>query len=89
MTYRPTPHTVFRETDGEGIALNLETEQFYTMNEVGTRMWFLLQEKQSVSAVAAAIEAEYEISHEEVIADLESFLNDLQKNGLIEPDRAD
>ena len=85
MAYKPTAHTIFRKTDEKGIALNLQTEQYYTLNEVGVRMWELLQEKDSLAAVVAAIEAEYEVPRAKVETDLQTFLADLQADGLIEP----
>ncbi len=84
MIYRATANTVFRETDGQGIALNLESEQYYTMNEMGTRIWVLLQEKDSIDEIVELVEAEYEVAREQIEADLASFLADLQANGLIE-----
>ena len=84
MYYQPTPYTIFRETDGKGIALNLKTEQYYTMNEMGARMWDLLQEKDSLEDIIAAIQAEYDVTHDKVVSDLELFLAELRSSGLIE-----
>ena len=37
------PETVlFRELDGESVLLNLDTESYLGLDDVGTRMWMLL-----------------------------------------------
>ena len=83
ITYEIPAHTVFREMDGKGIALNLDTGQYYTMNEMGTRMWELLQEEDSLDAIVETIESEYDVSREQVEADLASFLKGLRESGLV------
>ncbi len=85
MFYKIPSHTVFREIDGQAIALNLETGQYYTLNELGTRIWALLQQEDSIAGIVRAIEAEYEVTREQARTDLEVFLKDLQQNGLVEP----
>lgn len=85
MLFRVPSHTVFREIDGQAIALNLDTGQYYTMNELGTRIWTLFQQEDSLAGIVKAIESEYDVTHEQAEADLESFLKDLRQNGLVEP----
>jgi hypothetical protein len=70
--------------DGEIIALNLKSGQYYTLNEVGTRMWTLLVQLGSVESTVAAIVTEYDISQEQVEQDLASLLEALAVNGLVE-----
>lgn len=86
MLYKVPSHTIFREVDDQVIALNLDTGQYYTMNELGTRIWALLQQKDSLAGIVEAIESEYDVTHDQAKADLESFLKDLRENGLVEPD---
>ena len=85
MLFRVPSHTVFREIDGQAIALNLDTGQYYTMNELGTRIWTLFQQEDSLAGIVEAIESEYDVTYEQAEADLESFLKDLRQNGLVEP----
>ena len=70
--------------DGLIIALNLKSGQYYTLNEVGTRMWTLLAELDSVESTVAAVVAEYDVTQEQVEQDLASLLEELAVNGLIE-----
>ena len=70
--------------DGEIIALNLKSGQYYTLNEVGTRMWTLLAELDSVESTVAAVVSEYDVTQEQVEQDLANLLEALAVNGLIE-----
>ena len=77
-------HTVFREIDGKAIALNLDTGEYYSMNEMATRMWMLLEMETPPKAIVAVIEAEYDVDIEQVERDLKAFVEDLLANGLVE-----
>ena len=82
-SYKVPNTTVFREVDGKAIALNLETEQYYTMNEMATVMWKLLFEKESLEEIVQAIKSEYDVIELELRTDLHTFLDDLKECGLI------
>ena len=58
--------------------------EYYSMDEMATKMWRLLQEELSKEAVVARIVAEYDIGEDRVEHDLTHFIEDLQANGLIE-----
>ncbi len=68
----------------EVVLLEVESGQYYGLNEVGSRMWSLLQHGQSVSEVLSTLHEEYEASEQQLSADLKQFLNQLQSKGLIE-----
>jgi len=84
MNYRANPQTIFRVIDDKVIALNLGTGQYYTMNEVGTRVWVLLEQEASNANIIEAIESDFEGPVEQITEDLAAFLEDLQDCGLIE-----
>lgn len=77
-------HTVFRELDGAIIALDLITGQYYTLNEIGTRMWTLLTVLGSFDDTVATIENEYDVSRDRIKRDLTGLIKDLMANNLIE-----
>ena len=83
MDYEVSPDTLFREMRGGAVALNLKTGQYYSLNEVGTRMWVLLQQEESLDAVVSAIVADYKVGAEQAAQDLTRLLQELQENGLI------
>jgi hypothetical protein len=54
----------------------------YTLNEVGTRIWELL-ESRTVGQIIAAITTEYDVAEEEIARHVIDFLDSLAAVGLI------
>jgi hypothetical protein len=61
-----------------------DMDSIYTFNEVGTRLWDMIEANQSASDLAAHLEVEYGLSAEKATADTEQFLADLINAGLID-----
>jgi hypothetical protein len=72
------------DLSGESAILNLKVGVYYGLNEVGTRVWKLIQEPKRVSELREAILEEYEVEPHRCEADIMALLQDLLKNGLIE-----
>lgn len=84
-TYRPSPDTVSTQLDDEeSVLLSLETQQYYSLNETGSRIWELLCGGQDTEAIASAITEEWDTTQEEAVAYVESFLEELSDEGLVE-----
>ena len=78
------PDTVlFRELDGESVLLNLKTESYLGLDDVGTRMWTVLTSQPSVKAAYEALLSEYDVSSETLRSDLERLLGQMLEHGLI------
>ena len=73
LTARITiPESVlFRDLDGEAVLLETVTGRYYGLNEVGTRMWSLLQVHDEIEAVCRALVSEYDAPEELLREDLE------------------
>jgi len=69
--------------EGGQVILNLANGVYYELDGVGARIWELLQEPRSVSALQEAIVAEYEVDAAECEQDLQELLADLASHGLI------
>ena len=78
-----SPDVLFRELDGEGVLLDLETEQYYTLDEIGARMWQLLHECKRVELVIAPLLDEYDVDETTLRQDLAELIARLSKDGLI------
>lgn len=79
------PDTVlFRELDGESVLLNLNTESYLGLNEVGTRMWSVLTTQPTVQAAYEALIEEYDVAPETLRDDLEALLGQMLEHGLVE-----
>jgi hypothetical protein len=75
---------LFRELDGEAILLNLDTESYLGLDEVGTRMWTLLTTSPSIQAAYEALLGEYDVAPEALRNDLQMLLRKVVDHGLVE-----
>ncbi len=62
-----------------------DLDSIYTLNEVGTSIWKLIDGTRSVEQIVEEIGSEYEVSNDEAAKDVFEFLNTLQVEGLIRP----
>ena len=69
---------------GEAVILNMNTGIYHGLNEVGARVWNLIEQPQVVKDIQQLLLQEYEIESSVCTKDLFALLNDLQKTGLIE-----
>ena len=74
------PSLTTAELDGEVVMLSLETNRYYGLNSVGTRIWELLAQPMTLSAVCDILLHEYNVSREqcerEVLAVAEKLLDE-------------
>lgn len=79
---------VTRDVAGETIIVPIKNkvgdlDSIYTLNEVGTLIWGLIDGKKSVSEIAEAICKTYEVKPEDAAKDTLEFLHTLQEAGLL------
>ena len=88
LTTRITvPESVlFRDLDGEAVLLETGSGRYYGLNEVGTRMWSLLQIHGETGAVCRALLAEYDVQADRLREDLGRFIETLAARGLLRVD---
>lgn len=68
---------------GEAVILNLKSGVYYGLNPVGARIWELIQEPRTVSAVLDVILEQYNVEAERCERDLFALLDDLAARDLI------
>ena len=68
----------------ESVLLNLDSERYYGLNNVGTRMLNLLTASDSIGAAYNSLLDEYDIEAEVLRHDLISTIEELSKHGLVE-----
>jgi hypothetical protein len=78
------PEVMFQTVGEESVLLNLKTSLYMGLDPVGTRMWTLLTDADSIQAAYEVLLAEYEVTPEQLRKDLEEFLDKLTEQGLIE-----
>ncbi|MBW4616719.1 MAG: PqqD family protein [Desmonostoc vinosum HA7617-LM4] len=69
---------------GESVLLNLQSEEYFSQNEVGTKMFFTLIESDSIQTAYDTLLKEYDVESEKLKQDLLKFIENLVKAGLVE-----
>ena len=72
-----------QDVAGETVILDLASETYFGLDEVGTRVWQLLGETTTLQSVFEQLLLEYEVDAEQLESDLEALLNSLHDAGLI------
>jgi hypothetical protein len=82
-----------RGPDEATILLDMASGQYFTLDEVGGRIWELCDGSKTVREIAAVLVQEYEAAPEQIEADLVALLDELYSDGLVHaaipPDHAD
>jgi len=78
-----TPDTLINFIGGESVLLNLKTESYYGLDEVGTRMWTALTTSDSIRAAYRTLLDEYKVNAEVLQQDLQALLEKLIEQGLL------
>jgi len=74
---------LFQELQGEAVLLNLTTGIYLGLDQIGTRIWQLLQEDGSLHRVMEVMLAEYDVTQEKLAADLLNLVGQMEKQGLL------
>ncbi len=75
---------IFSDIGGEAVILHLKTGIYHGLNEIGARIWTLIQEPKSVKDIQRILLEEYEVEAERCDRDLIALLKDLLAAELIE-----
>jgi hypothetical protein len=79
---------LIREIAEESVLLNLATESYFGLNEVGTRFWNALTQGEPLQQTYDSLLREFEVSPEVLQADLSRLIDELVTHGLLEIDTA-
>jgi hypothetical protein len=78
------PETVLStELQDEGVLLNLETGEYFGLDEVGLDMWKALGVTGTLEDARAALLAQYDVADEALGRDLEAFVTKLAERKLL------
>jgi len=72
-----------QEVHGETVLLDLQSESYFGLDEVGTRVWQLLQENPKIEAVVDTLLEEYDVDEQQLRDDLNELLSKLAEKSLI------
>lgn len=87
---RRSSNVVSRVVANEAIVVPIrrgvaDLNSIYTFNESGTLLWSWLEKGLNPAELVSHLQSEYGLSREQAAADAESFLKELNEEGLVEP----
>ncbi len=83
QTITLSPDVISQEVSGETVLLDLESENYFGLDEIGTRIWQLIKESGDLQAIYNTLLAEYEVDEERLHTDLEALLEEIAGLGLV------
>ena len=83
QTFTTSDEVICQVLDGESVLLDLASENYLGLDEVGTRIWQLIDEGETMRSVVATMLDEYDSDEDTLIGNLDKFLNELQAQGLV------
>ncbi len=69
--------------EGESVLLNLESERYFGLDEIGTRMFSVLTSSSSIQTAYETLLAEYDVDAELLRQDLITLVDQLMAQGLV------
>ncbi len=85
---RVHPSTLHRELQGEAVLLQLDSGEYFGLDEVGQRMWALMVEHGDLDRVVSALAEEYDAPRETIATDLARLVDELVEKKLMEAEIA-
>lgn len=82
-TAQVSSEAIAQEVSGETVILDLKSEQYFSLDTVGTRVWQLLQASSHIEEIYQQLLEEYDVEPSRLRTDLEDLLTALEKEGLI------
>ena len=81
---RAADNVLIRELEGESVLLNLDSESYFGLDDVASRMWAVLTTSESIEDSLQALTREYDVSEAQLREDLQVLVDELAEHGLIE-----
>ena len=72
-----------QEVSGETVILDLKNESYFGLDEVGTRIWKLLQQEKDIQSITETMLDEYDVEEKQLGKDIQALLSQLNEAGII------
>ena len=83
QTIKISSEVLAQEVGGETVILDLKSESYFGLDEIGTRILQLLQEQKDVQTITETMLNEYDVEQEQLEKDIQNLLTQLEEAGLI------
>ena len=81
--FRLNPNVAFRDLGREAVIVDLAAGTYFGLNEVGTRVWQLVDEGHEESKIVDILMSEYEADGATIARDVARLLDDLRARHFI------
>lgn len=81
---RIPPNVSFSVVGEDAFLLNTQTNKYFALEKVGTRVWELLNEGKPIKEAYQILLDEYEVAPARLQADVLELVNHMMENGLVE-----
>ena len=84
---KPPAHVIFTDLDGvEGVLVDLNTKQYYQLNETASLVWRGISRGQSPADIAREMTDLYEVTLEHAQSSVQAVMRDFVANHLLDSD---
>ena len=83
--YRHADHVSWRKVENEAVVLDLNSSDYFSLNETGLLIWEKIGEGSTLEGLAEAVASEYDVEAKAAKADVKKLVDELVKRKLIEP----
>jgi len=81
--WKHSPDVVFRDLEGEAVILDLASGTYFGLNEVGTRVWQMIDEGRDTAQIVDVVAAEYHADRTTIAQDVARLIDNLSARRLI------
>lgn len=74
---------VSSDLDGETVLMSVQNGKYYGLDEIGSRIWSLIEQPRSVSELCDILLGEFDVEREQCERDVFAFLNKLAEDDLM------
>jgi hypothetical protein len=76
-------NVIWREVDEEAVILNIDTNNYYTLNKIGTEIWKNIKSNNKLGDIVKKVMNRYEVNEKRLLKDIEKLAAALQNEDLI------
>jgi hypothetical protein len=74
---------LFQKLGKEAVILHLDSEEYFGLDEIGTRIWEVLKQEGSTEKALSILLEEYNVEEEILRADIEELIAQLRKEKIL------
>ena len=83
----PNPEIIYTELEnGEAVLLNMDTTNYFSLNQTGTRIWSLMGDGHRLGEIAVQLAEKYDITPERAEQSVLNLAGELVEAGLASPE---